>query len=87
MIEVFKTDVTSDRQAEMLVLKLQEIYRNCKINFDLPDCDHILRIQSLHGIFSITPAIELLRDYGFFAEVLPDEVPNSLLQPSKLIRL
>ena len=45
MVEVFKTNVRSSRKAKLIVQKLGEEFPSHKINFDLNDCDKILRIQ------------------------------------------
>ncbi len=45
MVEVFKTNVRSIREAKRIVQKLGEQFPKHKINFDLSDCDKILRIQ------------------------------------------
>ena len=45
MVEVFKTNVRSIRQAKFIVEKLSEVFPEHKINFDLTDCDRILRVQ------------------------------------------
>ncbi|MBS1951112.1 MAG: hypothetical protein OJF59_003012 [Cytophagales bacterium] len=45
MVEVFKTNVTSKREAKLIVQKLAEEFPGHKVNFDLTDCDRILRIQ------------------------------------------
>jgi len=45
MVEVFKTNVRSTRKAKLIVQKLAEEFPNHKINFDLSDCDRILRVQ------------------------------------------
>jgi len=45
MVEVFKTNVRSTRVAKRIVQKLAEEFPKHKINFDLSDCDKILRIQ------------------------------------------
>ena len=45
MVEVFKTNVRSSRKAKLIVQKLGEEFPAHKINFDLNDCDKILRIQ------------------------------------------
>jgi hypothetical protein len=42
----------------------------------LKDCDNILRVQSINGFVQPRFLVELLREYGFDAEVLPDEVNN-----------
>lgn len=45
MVEVFKTNVRTIRQAKLIVEKLAEVFPEHKINFDLADCDKILRVQ------------------------------------------
>lgn len=45
MVEVFKTNVRSTREAKRIIQKLVEEFPAHKINFDLSDCDRILRIQ------------------------------------------
>ena len=45
MVEVFKTNVRSYRKAKLIVQKLEEEFPAHKINFDLSDCDKILRVQ------------------------------------------
>lgn len=45
MVEVFKTNVRSSREAKLIIQKLAEEFPEHKINFDLSDCDKILRIQ------------------------------------------
>jgi hypothetical protein len=45
MIEVFKTNVQEVEQSILIVGKLLEHFPNSAINFDLEDCDKILRIH------------------------------------------
>jgi predicted RNA binding protein with dsRBD fold (UPF0201 family) len=45
MVEVFKTNVHSQDQAIEVINALQNILPFAKINFDLEDCDKILRIE------------------------------------------
>jgi hypothetical protein len=75
MIEVFKTNVQDPVQANMLIHHIHELFGHYRVNFDLEDCDKILRIQSKAGIVEPEFVIELLRDFGFSAEVLPDDAP------------
>lgn len=44
MIEVFRTNVCCQNEALQIVEHLQKKLLNTKINFDLEDCDKILRI-------------------------------------------
>ena len=45
MVEVFKTNVRNTREAKRVIQKLAEAFPGHRINFDLSDCDRILRIQ------------------------------------------
>lgn len=68
MIEVFKTNVQEVEQSILIVAKLLEHFPNSAINFDLEDCDKILRV---HGSsISNKKIIELLDSYGYHCEVL-----------------
>jgi len=68
MVEVFKTDVEQTEQSEMLINQIICHIPNSQINFDLEDCDRILRVEA-ESISSQT-IIELLNQNGFHAEVL-----------------
>jgi hypothetical protein len=68
MTEVFKTNVQEVEQSKLIVGKLLEHFPNSAINFDLEDCDKILRIHA-HSI-SNNKIIELLDSYGYHCEVL-----------------
>lgn len=74
MIEVFKTNVQNRQQAAMLVSRIHNSFRHYKANFDLDDCDHILRVVSTSGLVEAGYLIQLLNGLGYTAEVLPDEV-------------
>lgn len=45
MVEVFKTDVKWRRQAKTIHAVLLQHFPFIKINFDLNDCDRILRVE------------------------------------------
>jgi len=45
MVEIFKTNVEINTDANAIVSILQRQFPDCKINFDLEDCDRILRIE------------------------------------------
>ena len=72
MVEVFKTDVTSQDHADRLIDEIHHTCRGYKANFDLEDCDRILRVKSFSGKVQASLLIDLLKDSGFSAEVLPD---------------
>jgi hypothetical protein len=45
MVEVFRTNVRHKRQAKRLLGVLSERFPLFRINFDLEDCDKILRVE------------------------------------------
>ena len=75
MVEVFKTDVKSPEQANRVLGAIQHTFAGYSANFDLEDCDRILRVKSSGGFVQASSLIQCLWKLGFRAEVLPDEVP------------
>jgi hypothetical protein len=70
-VEVFKTNVADPERAKWLADQIEGNFANCKVNFDLNDCDRILRIVYEETI-QADLLIDLLRNVGCIAEVLPD---------------
>jgi len=68
MVEVFKTNVKKVRDAKVLVKKLLVHLPKSKINFDLADCDKVLRIES--KTISPDKIIILLQENGYQCQVL-----------------
>jgi hypothetical protein len=68
MVEVFKTNVQKKTQSKMLLSVLSEAFPSCKINFDLSDCDKVLRVEG-ENIEALSIMI-LVKDSGFWCEVL-----------------
>jgi hypothetical protein len=73
MVEVFKTNVTQSDHANGLLDLIHETFDGYTANFDLQDCDHILRVKSNKGPVESSAIIMLLKKSGFDADVLPDE--------------
>lgn len=73
MVEVFKTDVNNGEAAQKLIGQIHENFITYKANFDLEDCDLILRIQCHDGTVCALSIIALLKESGYHAEVLPDD--------------
>ena len=69
MIEVFKTNINCAEQARQLVEQIQGHFTGYKANFDLEDCDRVLRIVSSNMV--TVQFIEQLKDWGCYAEILP----------------
>lgn len=68
MVEVFKTNVFESERSIIIVRKLLEYFPKNKINFDLDDCDKILRIEG-ENIFS-ERIMKLVNEEGHECEVL-----------------
>ncbi|WP_284653325.1 hypothetical protein [Flavobacterium terrisoli] len=68
MIFVFKTSVKNKKQAKKLKPHIDKILPNAEWNFDLEDCDKILRIDSEEDIALIM--INLLKIHNFDCEEL-----------------
>jgi hypothetical protein len=68
MVEVFKTNVQEADVAETLIDKLLLLFPYSRINFDLSDCDKILRVEA-ENVCS-EKIIELVLSSGYQSEVL-----------------
>ena len=68
VIEVFKTNIQEREVAYKVSLELAKHFPNTKINFDLDDCDNILRVEG-NG-FSIQAVVEAAKTLGFICEPL-----------------
>ena len=68
MVEVFQTDVKQVQQADSLINELLQHFPDSKINFDLDDCDKILRIEGLN--FLADKVMMLLKEHGFNCRLL-----------------
>ncbi len=68
MVEAFKTNVQKKVQSKMLLCILSETYPSFKINFDLSDCDKVLRVEG-DNVEALRIMI-LVKEYGFTCEIL-----------------
>jgi hypothetical protein len=68
LVEVFKTNVGTEEAAGLIILELRCHLPHSKINFDLEDCDKVLRIErcTIHPI----RIIELLNTKGHYCALL-----------------
>ena len=73
MVEVFKTSVQYRSQANILVEQIHKTFPTYIANFDLEDCDKILRVECLTGMIQSHLLMTLLEDFGYTAEFLPDD--------------
>lgn len=68
MIFVFKTSVKTKKQIKALKPQIDNILPNAKWNFDLQDCDKILRIESEVNV--VNEIQKLLNIHNFYCEEL-----------------
>lgn len=72
MVEVFKTNVEDEDEAKRIVNAVHCKYRHNIANFDLEDCDRILRVESKNGKLKVSELLCFLKELGLEAEILPD---------------
>ena len=70
MVEVFKTNVDRAEAAALLAASLLDHPDVRCVNFDLEDCDCVLRIELNTPAFDCAFVIDLLESKGFFCEIL-----------------
>lgn len=68
MIEIFKTNVTDNKSALHIVNQIQNKIEGAKVNFDLDDCDNILRVE--HSSIDVKMISQIISEIGFFAILL-----------------
>ncbi|MFN3404268.1 MAG: hypothetical protein ACK40G_09265 [Cytophagaceae bacterium] len=67
MVEVFKTSVRGKIKAREILKRLVEEFPSARINFDLEDCDRILRVEG--ESFSVDKVISTVELFGYSCEV------------------
>ncbi|WP_439559630.1 hypothetical protein [Dyadobacter sp.] len=73
MVEVFKTNVLKQSQANLITASIERTFPDHRATFDLEDCDKVLRIKC-DGAICAERILSLVRNLGYEAEVLPDEL-------------
>lgn len=68
MVEIFTTSVTDQTEAASIIDQLQLHLPDCSINFDLEDCDRILRVKGEN--ICANSIIQILQSLGFFCSQL-----------------
>ena len=79
MVEVFRTNVTIESDASAITGKIREYFPEYIINFDLQDCDHVLRIESGESVLHSETILGIVRAMGFEVDFLPDFVAEDRL--------
>ena len=68
MVEIFKTNIDEQQQAEVLLKLLSQTFPEFKINFDLEDCDKVLRIEGSNVVPE--KIMDLVKAKHYVCEVL-----------------
>ncbi len=68
MVEVFKTSVQEIKESEKVLEKLCAQFPGHTINFDLEDCDNILRVENT--IIDCEKIITIMTSLGHQCDVL-----------------
>lgn len=79
MIEVYKTNIEKGKAAKRVRKMLHQKFPDLLINFDLEDCDNIMRVENREGYFDVDLILQQVSEMGFCIEIL-EEIPtdNSL---------
>ncbi len=62
MIEIFRTDVKNKQLASKIAQQINSLFSVHSINFDLTDCDRILRIEGTE--LNKLEVIKIVNSYG-----------------------
>jgi hypothetical protein len=68
IVEVFKTNVAEVELSELLIQQLEDQFPDSLINFDMEDCDKILRVEA--SVVAPEKIIQILNSNGYSCEVL-----------------
>lgn len=68
MVEVFRTSVEQQEEAAHMVATLLLHFPDCRINFDLDDCDRILRVEG--NDFAAESISAVMKENGFMCTAL-----------------
>ncbi len=70
MIEIFKTNVGNKRAAKVILEEIGMHHPDYKCNFDLEDCDKVLRIENASGKVDAGLVFEILQKNNFEGSIL-----------------
>jgi len=72
MVEVFRTNVKSNKFAGQLLGVLHLQFPQLSFNFDLEDRDNILRVEAGNCPIEAEHIMDTVREHSFQIEILPD---------------
>ena len=68
LVAVFKTNVCNTEQSQPLLGRLLAMHPHCRINFDIEDCDRVLRVEG-ENVDALS-VVMLMQEHGFVCEEL-----------------
>lgn len=71
-LEIFKTNVTTLSEADEVLKNLRMYFPSCRINFDLHDCDRILRVEGKACEINIDRILKIVADQRFEIELIKE---------------
>jgi len=71
-IEIFKTNVNKKQVADRITALLSQSVAGCAFNFDLEDCDKVLRVESDNGAIDVDHIIHLMCANNLMCQLLND---------------
>jgi hypothetical protein len=72
LVEVYRTTVDHRQEADRLLRQLRRLFPAYRINFDLEDCDLVLRVETFGDPAPSDVIARLLWQNGYYCEPLPD---------------
>ena len=69
-VEIFKTNVLSENAAQSILNQIEALHPHYKCNFDLDDCDKVLRIESASGNVDSSVIFNVLEKNNFTGSIL-----------------
>lgn len=84
VIEIFKTNIQQQSQAEAVGRVLAGIFPDCRINFDIDDRDKILRMEG--SFVDVRAVISAVEDLGFSCKAIPDRICEETANPPEEMR-
>lgn len=70
MVEVFSTNINTEKNAVAFLILFKKEYPAYRINFDLEDCDNVLRVQSETSSIDADGIISIIKASGYYAQVM-----------------
>ena len=72
VVQVFRTNVPDEKAAQPILFFLERYFSHCRINFDLEDCDRVLRIENRQQPIEEAMIQQLVARHGYHCEPLLD---------------